>query len=129
MVVLLAACGCTDVGCLSMVQVSLPSLVEWSGTGSFIVELCVGDYCQSQGIDPERAAQLEANNHGQISFAEIPNEVGKDRVSINVSADGAILQVESSAIDFESHRPNGAFCEPVCYYASVAVEDGQLVNR
>jgi hypothetical protein len=128
-VVFLVACGCTDIGCLSAVQVSLESLVQWVGTDSFAVELCVGDYCESQSIDPERAEQLQANNQGQVSFDMIPNDVDRDRVLITVTTAEDTFEAESSSIEFDSDRPNGAFCEPVCYHAFVDVEDGELVNQ
>lgn len=128
MAVILAACGCTDVGCASGVAVSLASLVDWAGTESFTVELCLVDHCESQTIDPERAEQLRSNNQGNVFF-EFPNEADTGLVSVSVTTDSGFLQAESSDIDFNSDRPNGAFCEPVCYYASVEVEGGQLVNQ
>ena len=76
-VVFLVACGCTAIGCLSAVQVSLESLVQWAGTDSFTVELCIDNYCESQSIDPERAEQLRTNNQGQVSFDMIPNDVDR----------------------------------------------------
>lgn len=128
-VVFLVACGCTDIGCLSAVQVSLESLVQWVGTDSFSVELCVGDYCDSQSIDPERAEQLQTNNQGQISFDDIPNDVDRDRLLITVTSADDTFEAESSSIEFDSDRPNGAFCEPVCYRAFVEIEDGELVSQ
>lgn len=127
--VFLVACGCTDIGCLSYVEISLASLVEWSGTESFTVELCVDDHCDSQTIDPERAEQLWTNNRGQVSFDMIPNDVDTGQVSVGISTDNDTLQTESSGINFESDRPNGPFCDPVCHFASVTVEDGHLANQ
>ena len=103
--------------------------MQWTGTDSFTVELCVGDYCESQSIDPERAEQLESNNQGQVSFDMIPNDVDRDQVLITVTTAEDTLEAESSSIEFDSDRPNGAFCEPVCYHALVDVEDGELVNQ
>jgi len=126
---LLAACGCTSIGCLSSVEISLASLVEWSGTESLTVELCLDTHCGSRVIDPGRAEQLRSNNRGNVSFDDIPIEAKPGTVSVSVSTADGFLQAESSEIRFDSDRPNGAFCEPVCHFASVMIEDGQLVDR
>jgi len=128
-VVFLVACGCTEIGCLSSVQVSLESLVQWVGTDSFTAELCVGDYCESQSIDPERVEQLQTNNQGRVSFDMIPNDADRDRLSITLTTVEDTFEAESSSIEFDSDRPNGAFCEPVCYQAFVGIEDGELVSQ
>jgi hypothetical protein len=129
-VVVLAACGCTDIGCLSAVQISLASLVAWTGTESFSVELCVCDHCEAQIIDPPRAELLRTNNHDQISFDQIPNEVDAGTVTVSVTTeDDDTFRTESGDIAFDSDRPNGPRCEPLCHFASVAVRDGRLINQ
>ncbi len=118
-VISLVACGCTDIGCPSAVQVPLKSLMQWVGADSFAVELCVGDYCEQQSIDSEKAEQLQSNNQGPLSFDMIPNDVDRDQVLITVTTAEDTFEAESSSIDFDSERPNGAFCGPVCHCAFV----------
>jgi hypothetical protein len=128
--VVLAACGCTDIGCLSAVQISLSSLVDWTGTESFSVELCVGDHCETQVVDPQLAEQLRTNNQDQVSFDDLPNELNTAAVTINVTTeDGDTFRTESGDVAFDSDRPNGPRCEPLCHFASVAVSDGKLINQ
>jgi hypothetical protein len=89
----------------------------------------MGEYCESQTIDPERAEQLRSNNRGNVGFSEIPLEADTGLVTVSVTTDNGFFQAVSSDIDFDSDRPNGAFCEPVCNHATVAVENGQLVDQ
>lgn len=122
--------GCTEIGCVDGLRVTLEPSARWpagsyrfdlvidgtatSCTGSLPLPSCdtPGLSCSGAGVQiGESGCALPPAEHGysELMFASAPREV-----RVTISRDGQVVGERELEPVYQTSRPNGPECPPVC---------------
>jgi hypothetical protein len=117
----LAACGCTTIGCGPGLQFDYENLTQWAGAESFAIEVCVDGVCDTRAVMPSSAVR-------SIEFTVPEESPTVILVEITATTDAQAVHA-TGRVTTTSSRPNGPFCSPLCRSAEVIVDGEELRNR
>ena len=135
---ILSGCGvgpipreCTAVGCDSGVEFRLDA--DLVAETEYRIAVCVDDRCaeRSMEVPPPADGPFTGTSSGPIRLDVDRNVVfysledtdlsGRHRVSLTVQGPLGELHSWEGIAEFDRSQPNGPMCEPVCWFARIAV--------
>lgn len=141
------ACSCTAVDCHDVLSVAGEAFSATAPRGEVEAFICRGDFCEAATFHLEEggtAAMLEGQVVGSVGASVIATEHDVFRVGIGVTLepggragefasrerilvdltrpDGSTVGLVDQVVDFETVRPNGEYCSPVCTQGRVEME-------
>ncbi len=125
-----AACDdrtCTEIGCLDSLTFELPESDQWNGSA---VEICVGDLCGAVEAISGDLEQMTGPLAGEVRldgdrivWIGPPERLDYEApVGLEVTSDFGGTGVRFDPT-WETTRPNGPNCPPVCRSAVITVDN------
>lgn len=121
--VVVAACGCTAVGCAGSVGFSADALSSWVGSDIYALEVCIETECFHTRVTPDSTP----SDTVWVETSQNDETPAVARVVVTASAGDAIVQA-SGDVTFDLDYPNGRFCGPVCGAAEVEIIGNEVRN-
>jgi hypothetical protein len=113
--------GCNLIGCLSTFTLEVRFANVTFNAEPYQVEVCLNRECVSETVSVGQAVGgVSLTAGGTLVLTErFDRRPRSANVTVRISQDDEPVVERSMLVGFTVHRPNGPWCEPVCYHASV----------